>query len=813
MKNIRLILFMVVFFFLLGAKVYALEDGVYTIHSSINNNYALDINGGVAKNGSNVQLYTSNGTNAQKFKVKRINNEEYEIFSLINEKYVFDVRNGVFSNGSNIWLYEKNNTNAQRWILKEQGNNLYSICSYNRDYCLDVNSAVASNYNNIQLYKYNGTNAQKLLFKKSFENKQTIKNGLYTISSKLNDRKVLDVTSANISNNSNIQLYSSNNTDSQKWFVNYLGNGYYSIKPYLSLDYSLDVLGAGIYSGTNVQLYKYNGSNAQKWIISDDGNGYYNIVSNCNNLVLDVAGASTNNGTNIWMYTYNSSDAQKFKFNDVAEIGTKTINNGYYFINTSLNQNKVLDIKGGSVSALTNVQIYNINYSLAQKWYIKYQNNGYYSILSDKDNNYSLEVDTSNNNVRINKYTNSKNQRWIIKKTGFNYYIISENGKYLDLSGASTNNGNNIGVFTPNGTNAQKFNFRKTASGLSSNSVKNGIYRITSALDNSMVIDLAGASTNNGANIQLYKTNGSNAQKWEVSYLSNGYYKISTLINLTKSFDVASGGISNGTNVQLYDYNASMAQQWIIKDVGNGYYNIISNANGLCLDVANANASNGSNIWMYNCNNSNAQKFKFIKAEQKTRVIDVSYHQGQIDWNKVYNTGIYGVMLRIGYWNTEDGRLSEYINEVKRLGIPYGIYLFSYANTEGGANIEANFTKSIISKYNLNPTLGIYYDLEDWYISADNTSNTLSKDQYDNIARTYINSVSGYVGSKYKVKVYADLNHVNNRFGSYARGESDWIAHYDVSECGYKGSYSLWQYTSSGTVDGIRGYVDLNYLY
>ena len=212
MKNIRLILFMVVFFFLLGAKVYALEDGVYTIHSSINNNYVLDINGGVAKNGSNVQLYTSNGTNAQKFKVKRINNEEYEIFSLINEKYVFDVRNGVFSNGSNVWLYEKNNTNAQRWILKEQGNNLYSICSYNRDYCLDVNSAVASNYTNIQLYKYNGTNAQKFLFKKSFENKQTIKNGLYTISSKLNDSKVLDVTSANISNNSNIQLYSSNNT-------------------------------------------------------------------------------------------------------------------------------------------------------------------------------------------------------------------------------------------------------------------------------------------------------------------------------------------------------------------------------------------------------------------------------------------------------------------------------------------------------------------------------------------------------------------------------------------------------------------------
>ena len=813
MRKIKLVLFTIILFLVLSIKVYAIEDGVYTIHSSINDNYVLDISKGVAKNGSNVQLYAFNGTNAQKFMVKKINNEEYEIISLINEKYLLDVNGGIFSNNSNVQVYQKNGTNAQKWVLKEQGNNFYSICSYNKNYCLDVNNAIASNYTNVQLYMHNGTNAQKFYFKKEFESKQTIKNGLYTISSKLDDNKVLDVASANISNGNNVQLYMNSSADIQKWVINYIGNGYYSIKSYLDINYSLDVSSAGIHNGTNVQLYKYNGSNAQKWTIVDDGNGYYSIVSNCNNMVLDVANASLDNGANVWMYTYNGSDAQKFKFNDVIETGTKTIDDGYYFINTSLSQDKVLDIKNGSVSALTNVQIYDINYSLAQKWYIKYQSDGYYSILSDKNNNYALEVDTTNDNVQINEYTNDKNQRWIIKKAVSNYYIISESGKYLDLSSALTNNGNNVGIFTSNGTKAQKFNFIKTASGLSDNIIKNGIYRISSMLDDSMVIDLLEAKTNNGTNIQLYKTNGSNAQKWEISYLASGYYKISTLINLTKSIDVASGGISNGTNVQLYDYNTTMAQQWIIKEVGNGFYNIISNVNGLCLDVKNGSASNGSNIWMYSCNNSDAQKFKFIKSEKETRVIDVSYHQGDIDWNKVYDTGIYGVILRIGYWNTEDERFKEYINEVKRLGMPYGIYLFSYANTPNGASIEADFTKKIISRYNLNPTLGIYYDLEDWYISADNTSNTLSKEQYDDISKVYINSVSSYVGSKYKVKIYADLNHVNNRFGDYTRNESDWIAHYDVSECGYKGPHSLWQYTSSGIIDGVRGYLDLNYLY
>ncbi len=195
------------------------------------------------------------------------------------------------------------------------------------------------------------------------------------------------------------------------------------------------------------------------------------------------------------------------------------------------------------------------------------------------------------------------------------------------------------------------------------------------------------------------------------------------------------------------------------------------------------------------------------------KVIDVSAHQGNIDWNKVAKSGIYGVILRIGYWNVEDSKFNEYINEVKRLGIPYGIYIFSYANSVDNANTEADFTKNIISKYNLSPSLGIYYDLESWYISDTNTSNTLSKEQYDDIARMYITSVSSYVGNKFKVKIYADLNHVSNRFGSYAKSESDWIAQYNNTGCTYTGKYSMWQYSSKETVDGINVNVDMSILY
>lgn len=813
MKKLELITFIFICFLFFRSTIYALEDGVYILHNAINNDYVLDVSDGFATNGSNIQLYKNNSSNAQKFRITKLSDGTYEIASILNDDYVLDVANGIFVNSSNIQLYDSNKSDAQKWIINDSGN-YYSIMSSNEKYCIDINNANAKNGSNIQLYTCNNTSAQKFWFDKVTTGEKTLDDGIYSITSALNLNKALDVKNGIVKNYNGIQLYDANGTDAQKWFVNYLGDGYYSIKSYLDVNYSMDVYNGSSELGTSLQMFSYNRSNAQKWIIKSEGEDYYSIISDSNNFSIDVDNGFVANGTRIQLYKTNGSNAQKFKFTIADEIGTKSIENGYYFINTSLNSNKVLDIANGMISKNSNIQIYDLNSSLAQKWYIEYQDNGYYEIISNKNAEYCMEVSDDDTNVQINLCNGSNNQKWIIKRTyDNNYYIISENGYYLDLYLASISNGNNIATFKANGTKAQKFNFIKTADGTNNVTIESGFYRIVSALDNSMVLDLYNGFTYNGANVQLYSTNGSNAQKFSITYISDGYYKIASMKDLTKNFDVSGGIAKNGANVQLYDNNNSLAQQWIIKDAGNGYFYIISNCGGLYVEAAGGGKINGTNIQMYEGNGTKAQKFKLIKTEQKTRVIDVSYHQGNIDWNKVANSGIYGVILRIGYWNTEDPRLSEYIGEVKRLDIPYGIYLFSYANTINGANVEANFTNSIISKYNLNPTLGIYYDLEDWYLSADNTSNTLSKSQYDDIARTYINNVSSYAGNKYKVKIYADLNHVNNRFGDYARSESDWIAHYGASSCGYKGPHSLWQYTSEATLDGIRGYVDMNYLY
>ncbi len=193
------------------------------------------------------------------------------------------------------------------------------------------------------------------------------------------------------------------------------------------------------------------------------------------------------------------------------------------------------------------------------------------------------------------------------------------------------------------------------------------------------------------------------------------------------------------------------------------------------------------------------------------KVIDVSYYQKDINWDLfASDSDCYGVILRLGYYETLDKKFERNINELKRLNIPYGIYLFSYASTLNGAKKEADFTNKMITKYDINPTLGIYYDIEGWSTKNSN-SNSISKTMYDNIIQHYINSVSYYTNYKYKVKVYSGRWYAMNRLGNISKKYVDWVAEYNKT-CKYDGIYSMWQYTSKGIVPGIEGNVDISYI-
>ena len=125
--------------------------------------------------------------------------------------------------------------------------------------------------------------------------------------------------------------------------------------------------------------------------------------------------------------------------------------------------------------------------------------------------------------------------------------------------------------------------------------------------------DIDSASAASGANLQLYRDNGTNAQKFEFTYNQDGYYTIRN-VNSGKAVDCAGGASADGTNIRQYASNNSNAQRWKLKSAGNGYYSLMCKCNGKMADVSGGTAANGTNIQVYQPNGSAAQKFKLVKT-------------------------------------------------------------------------------------------------------------------------------------------------------------------------------------------------------
>lgn len=187
--------------------------------------------------------------------------------------------------------------------------------------------------------------------------------------------------------------------------------------------------------------------------------------------------------------------------------------------------------------------------------------------------------------------------------------------------------------------------------------------------------------------------------------------------------------------------------------------------------------------------------------------IDVSEFQGKIDWNKVKSDGIKFAIIRCGYGmdhtSQDDVEFERNIKECERLNIPFGIYLMSYANTVEKARSEAQHILRLSKGHN--PSLGLWYDVED-----NATSGSVGKEALTNIINTFCGTIKN---AGYKVGVYASLNWLENKLEKQIKENYPiWVAQYN-NKCQYDGKYVLWQYTSSGEVNGISVNVDMNYLY
>ena len=188
--------------------------------------------------------------------------------------------------------------------------------------------------------------------------------------------------------------------------------------------------------------------------------------------------------------------------------------------------------------------------------------------------------------------------------------------------------------------------------------------------------------------------------------------------------------------------------------------------------------------------------------------IDVSEFQGQIDWDKVKSDGVEFAIIKLANIydydaNYKDSKFDSNYKNAKAQGIKVGAYIYNYCNTVDTFKKGIEWALEKVDNKKLD--LPIYLDMEDKDIQGE-TKETLTNQ---------CNEFAKYVESKgYQAGVYANVNWLKNELNpnDFDKKISVWVAQY-YKECQYTGKYDIWQYASDGSVSGISGNCDMNYLY
>ena len=307
---------------------------------------------------------------------------------------------------------------------------------------------------------------------------RTIPDGDYWICSEVAQDFFLDIPgdSALKEGGANVQMWIWGDKMPTKYdvfHIEYLNNGFYTISQ-LDSKYSLDVNSGNLERGTNVIMWDSHGGNPQQWSIEKTDHGYA-IRARCNNYYLDVSESGKyEKGQNVLVWEGHGGKNQHFSFIPYAP-DERPIEDGVYTIWSNVSEPLFLDAGGnpGSFANNTNIQIWNSTGSdyinKVERYKVEYEGDGYYRLF-EATSGLSVEImldDQSymikNKNAILFGKNANRGQLWKIRKNSDGTFFLFNKlaGQCLDLCDAGTTNGTNVFAHPYNGSNAQKWKFRR----------------------------------------------------------------------------------------------------------------------------------------------------------------------------------------------------------------------------------------------------------------------------------------------------------------------------------------------------------------
>ncbi len=301
-----------------------------------------------------------------------------------------------------------------------------------------------------------------------------------------------------------------------------------------------------------------------------------------------------------------------------ADIATTTETSGLSGVVTisSAISSQMLDIADGSLASGASTQISLSNYTASQRYRLTEDSDGYYTITNVKSGkvlDVTGAIATDGTVVQQWDANGSDAQKWVISTNADGTFTIvsklhASDGASLviDVPEASSASGTRLQVYEANDTSAQRWTIAAVEK-----TIDEGVYSLTSQVDSTSALDVAGGSATAGANIQIWTSNSTPAQRFQLQYDEDtGYYTILCVASGVV-VDVAGASESNGANIQQWTFNGTWAQEWAVSLNGDGTYTLYNAGSGLALDVTGASSLPGSNVEQYDANGTMAQQWTF----------------------------------------------------------------------------------------------------------------------------------------------------------------------------------------------------------
>ena len=579
----------------------AVADGVYVVSAAADPSKVLDVEGGSLSDGARLQVYGTNMTQAQAFRFDY--DEETGFYTITNEGSgkVLDAAGGSTSNGTRVQQYAPNGTLAQLWIVSRDGDGVRICSAAAPSQVLDLTGRSSSDGTKVQLWSSSGGSNQLFRLYSALPEKVSpcddMKlDGVFEIVPASQESLRLDVAGASRAHGAGIQLYNDNATFAQLFRLEF-SNGYYRILS-VNSGQAVAMSHGSVVPGIQTCQEEPSGGDEQLFSASVDDDGDLIFTCKANSLKLGYLSCTSGQA----VVGTNSDDSSLVSFKLVKR--TDLLKEGLVTVFSSMGDNKVLDVKNGDFSDGANVQLYDGNGTFAQKWNV--------TKVAGRANSYRFEsvcagkyLTADGFNVCQRGLDDSEAQIWTprVSERGGVVLENSANDKVLDVAGASTANGTNVQVYGSNGTDAQRFYVDQV------DPLQDGMYTLHIGSNYKQVVDVAGGSNSDGANIQSWESNNSGAQKWNIFKNNDGSYRIINAVN-GKAMDVSEAKAYVGANVQQYTWNGSNAQKWIVRyDREAGFvFESSLNAN-LVLETSSYDAGNGVNIQLGTASGRGNQRF------------------------------------------------------------------------------------------------------------------------------------------------------------------------------------------------------------